>query len=69
MEDSPQKFKHSKPDTECIQWSVQIPDFINFTLAMLSVAVFCVHFKQLCWHNKDDGMADNPSLTAFCTTD
>lgn len=45
MEDRPQKFKYLKLDTEHIQWPVQIPGFINFILALLSVAVFCVHFK------------------------
>lgn len=65
MEYRPQKFKYSKSDTECIQWPVQIPNFLNFILALSSVAIFCVYFKQLCWHNKDDGMVDNPNLIAF----
>lgn len=45
MEDGPQKFMYAKPDTEC---SVQIPDFINFILAFLSVSLVWVHFKLLC---------------------
>lgn len=62
MEDGPQKFKYAKPDTEC---SVQIPDFIHFILALPSVAVFWVHFKLLCWHNKDAGTLANIGLIAF----
>lgn len=64
MEDGPQKFMYAKPDTEC---SVQIPDFINFILAFLSVSLVWVHFKLLCWHNKDDGTLDNTGLIAFST--
>lgn len=62
MDDGPQKFKYAKPEH-----SVQITDFIDFILALLSVAIFWVHFKLLCWHNKDDGTADNTGLTAFST--
>lgn len=37
---------------------------VNFVLALLSVSVFCMHLKGLCWHKEDGGKVDAPSLTA-----